>query len=328
MTVSEMTAQVYSILGLPSTGTPDLTAAIVLQYLNEAHNKLARRTKCYRRSTVVSPVMQAKATGTITIDVANVSDGDYVTINGLKYTFKTALTATYQVLIGSSNTETATFLNNALNGVIFNGNCLSGTFPNPFIVSSVSTNVVTLTAIQYGTEANDYTLVKSGTALSVSGAKMTGGVNGYVYSLPVDYLEMDNIRYGNRNLEATSMAMLNDKVYLNNWKNTTAGTPFYWYNYGAGKFGVDRAPDCSSAFYLDIICVPNSTVNVFPVLVSDTSPTNITDEFCMILVYDACVRALGTSIGDTVDGVQLRLQFCTERKESLIGLFMAGMVAW
>lgn len=327
MTVTEMTAEIYRILGMGTTGTAEFDDTLVLLMLKQAHARLAQKSRCYKRRYVISPVIQKQAAGTITIDVANVSDGDYVTINGLKYTFKTALTTTFQVLIGSTNEDTAKNLEYAIGGSTQDGACLTDTYKSPFVTASAAAGVVTLTAILYGTEGNDLTLVKSGTALTVSGAKLTGGVDGRFYSLSSDLFDIDNIYYGSTILEAVPIARI-DNLYGDYWRNNAVGTPYYWFKYGSLKFGVDTPPDGRYPFYIEGFVIPSATSGYAELSAGTDEPVNIPDEYCLILVYDVCVNALGGVIGDTVDGSQLRLTYCSTKLDVLYDSFMGSMISY
>lgn len=130
-----------------------------------------------------TPVNAVAATGKITIAVGQPSDADYVTINGRKYTFKTALSLTptaYEVLIGAQNTDTATNLQAAITfddgagtneGVLYG----TGTVANAYVTASVNTNVVTVTSLIKGVIGNSYTLVKSGANITLSGSVLGTG---------------------------------------------------------------------------------------------------------------------------------------------------------
>ena len=124
----------------------------------------------------------AYATGTITLATAQPTDGDTVTLNGVTFTFKTALVpgAANQVLIGASLTTAAANLAAAIN---------SNIDPNVNEAQAVAaTGVVTLTAVDYGALYNAYTLTKqfatSGNC-TLSGATLTGGVDPTVEGVSV-----------------------------------------------------------------------------------------------------------------------------------------------
>lgn len=185
--------------------------------------------------------------------------------------------------------------------------------------------MITLTAKEYGIEANSFTLAEStaGARITKSGALLTGGVEGRFYTLPADFSEMIELKYGVKTL--TPQQMTSDYYTLE------TGTPWFWFNYGAGRIGMDTPPDGRSAFNAEIVVVPYGTIaagNPFPVLTSTGSdvPINIPDQFCMILVYGACVRAMGSIIADTVDGLNNRLSYCVNEKERLTIKFIESMV--
>ena len=123
-----------------------------------------------------------QATGTITVS-STPADGDTVVVNGTTYTFKTALTPTAgQVLIGGSAAAAAVNLFKALTGGDGAGtNYASGTTLGPstayYSVPS-SSNVITVTYKTTGTGGNAFTLAKTGTAVAVSGATLSGGSAG------------------------------------------------------------------------------------------------------------------------------------------------------
>lgn len=119
---------------------------------------------------VMSQTGGVKATGTVTFSVAAPTDGDKVTVNGLDFTFKTALTgAANEVLAGATFSAAAANFAKAVNDSI-----------DPKVINvsaSAAAGVVTITADDFGTWANAYTLAKTGTNITTSGATLTGGVN-------------------------------------------------------------------------------------------------------------------------------------------------------
>ncbi|HVO43304.1 MAG TPA: hypothetical protein VMT34_11805 [Aggregatilineales bacterium] len=128
----------------------------------------------------------AAASGSIGL-TANPSDGDNFTIGigatNYVYTFKTAIAAVGHVLIGASAAATIANLFAALTGGLGAGvTYYAGTTPLPAatLIAGVPgvTTTITLTAVQTGTAANAYTLAKSGANLTVSGATLSGGING------------------------------------------------------------------------------------------------------------------------------------------------------
>lgn len=131
--------------------------------------------------TSETPVNAVAATQTVTSDNTNVSNNDTVTVNGKSYTFKTSLTpAEGEVLIGGSADASLTNLAHAINGT-------GGTAGTDYQVAAahptvgagtVSSHVITLTALAKGAAGNALTLTKSATHLTVGGATLSGGING------------------------------------------------------------------------------------------------------------------------------------------------------
>lgn len=124
-------------------------------------------------------IQSCKAKGTITLANAVPAAGDTVTVRGVVYTFKAAntLTANTHVLIGATLAATATNLAAVINAYesAWLGNAGQRV---PLVIASADNAVVTITAINEGTAANDYTLAKTfatGANCSVSGAKLAGG---------------------------------------------------------------------------------------------------------------------------------------------------------
>jgi hypothetical protein len=123
-----------------------------------------------------------QATGTITVS-STPADGDTVVVGGTTYTFKTSLTPTAgQVLIGGSASAAAVNLFKALtSGDGAGTNYASGTTVGPstcFYSVPSSSNVITVTYKTTGTGGNAFTLAKTGTAVAVSGATLSGGSAG------------------------------------------------------------------------------------------------------------------------------------------------------
>lgn len=109
-----------------------------------------------------------QASGNITL-TGNPSDGDTVTVNGIVVTFKASSPSGNQVLIGASADDTAVNLNTFLNASVS---------PNIAQASySVASGVVSVLFKQVGTTGNSFTLAKSGSNISISGATLSGGIN-------------------------------------------------------------------------------------------------------------------------------------------------------
>jgi hypothetical protein len=109
-----------------------------------------------------------KATGTITITTQPVAN-DTVTVNGTAFTFKASGTGARDVVIGANAAATAAALNAKL---------ISATGAHSIAGYTVSGAVITVTFDEEGELGNDFTLARTGTGTTVSGAKLTGGVTG------------------------------------------------------------------------------------------------------------------------------------------------------
>jgi hypothetical protein len=128
------------------------------------------------------------ATGSITLSGVPVAD-DTVVVNGQTYKFVTALGAANDVLIGSNAQASAANLNAAINGGSGSGiGYAAGTVANGYVTSKLTSNQLALTSKAKGVAGNAYTLTKTGAAVTVSGATMTGGsASGAVFVLDTDY---------------------------------------------------------------------------------------------------------------------------------------------
>lgn len=108
------------------------------------------------------------ATGTVTFSVSPPINNDSVNIDGTTFTFKTAPDGPNDLAIPGTFTAAATALANAINGNVIAASK---------VVATANAGVVTLTARDYGTAPNAFTLVKTATNIAVSGATLTGGIN-------------------------------------------------------------------------------------------------------------------------------------------------------
>jgi len=121
-----------------------------------------------------------RASGTVTNATAVPSANDTVTIGGRVYTFKSTLSAAYDVLIGATIAATMDNLLKAINGTGIAGtNYFAGTLANPNVYATAgATGVVNVISRYTGTAGNLITLAKSGTNLAVSAATLASGTNG------------------------------------------------------------------------------------------------------------------------------------------------------
>lgn len=130
-------------------------------------------------------VLQLAASATITFDT-NAANSDTVTINGKAYTFQTTLTdVDGNVKIGVDAATTAANLVAAINLAAGAGTTYATSMTAHTTVSATAlSNVVTLTALVASAAGNAYTLTKSSTHLTLSGATFTGGVTGSMAGTP------------------------------------------------------------------------------------------------------------------------------------------------
>lgn len=138
----------------------------------------------------VTPKLPEAADGTITVAVGNAQDGDEITIGGITYTWKTALSedaVPYEVLIGDDNSDAAANLQKAIMaGDTAGTNYSMGTVAHPLVTATVSANVVTVTAKTKGVVGNAiewaFTPATEGTSnvTLAPEAALGGGVDGTV----------------------------------------------------------------------------------------------------------------------------------------------------
>ena len=122
-----------------------------------------------------------RATGTITSDATNVSDGDTVTIGEITYRFKNTLAQAYDVKIGADAATTLDNLKAAINASGTDGSeYYAGTYAHPDVIATTNTNTTQL--IQARTNkafiGNAIVTTENSTHLSWGGATMSGGVDG------------------------------------------------------------------------------------------------------------------------------------------------------
>jgi len=108
------------------------------------------------------------ATGSITFS-AQPAANDTITLNGTVFTFKAAVTSATDILIGA--TLAATLTNAA---AVLNASTVLKVAEASFTATATVLNVV---YDQKGIAGNSYTLAKVGTAATVSGATLAGGVD-------------------------------------------------------------------------------------------------------------------------------------------------------
>lgn len=145
----------------------------------------AQGGKTYTMKTALS---ETKASSTLTSDATAPSDGDTVTVDGITYTFRTALTNTvgapYEVLIGASAAAALDNIKSAVNASAGEGTTYgTGTLAHPTVTAEANANTTQeFTAKRFGTYANGFITVENSTHLAwddttLGGASATPGVN-------------------------------------------------------------------------------------------------------------------------------------------------------
>jgi len=128
------------------------------------------------------------------------TDGDFIIVDGVKYTFKTTLstapTVANEIFIGASAGATATNLKKAINKEAGAGtNYSTPTVAHPTVVATLNTATVTVTYKIAGVVGNAIAVSKTSTAITLGGALLTGGVDGTISpaSAGVWYIDTTNI---------------------------------------------------------------------------------------------------------------------------------------
>jgi hypothetical protein len=128
--------------------------------------------------TIVNNAGGVAATGTIVFSAAN-SVGDTIIINGVTFTAVASGATGNHFNVGSSATTQANLVAQAINAA-------SNSLVNPFLNVNAASGTVTFTATQIvglfplGSAGNLITIAKgvdSGSVMTVSGARLTGGVD-------------------------------------------------------------------------------------------------------------------------------------------------------
>jgi flagellar hook protein FlgE len=127
-------------------------------------------------------VAAAPATGTLTA-AGNASAGDTVTIGGTTYTFVTAFSGPDQVLIGTSEVYTLSYLAAAINGGAGGGTDYStGTTANASVTATSAASTLSLTAISAGSAGDNIATTvgannSAGFGASFGATTLAGGTN-------------------------------------------------------------------------------------------------------------------------------------------------------
>jgi phage tail sheath gpL-like len=141
------------------TGAPKVNLRTLLNFLTAivAGIKQAKSVDIHPNASA-DPVA---ASGTLTISSGSGTVGG--SINGVSIT----------VTWGTSDTATATALAAAINAS-------TNALVQNLVTASAAAGVVTITAVQKGKQGNTMTLAASGTGVTASGARLTGGTGGDV----------------------------------------------------------------------------------------------------------------------------------------------------
>lgn len=124
--------------------------------------------------TAVTPAV--KASGTVSF-AANPADGTTLKVGSVTYRFKSTMAQAEDVKLESALADTVAHLVKVLNGTAAEGtDCYTGTTQQGTVVlAAYSAPVLTITAVDGGTDGNSIALAETGDTMIVSGATLTGG---------------------------------------------------------------------------------------------------------------------------------------------------------
>ena len=323
MTVQEMRLEILRNLALPingtSSGDTDLTDAVILQYLMDAHNQLAEESLCYSRQVIIPTVKSAKKIIVCTISSAPSDDTTFIvgTPSGNKtYTFKTSdLSGTNAVL---SDANYCKNLADAINGYGMGSTCNTDIAALQYFTASYTSTTVTLTGISYDATLNSYGV--SGTCGVTSST--TNGVDGLIYSLPVDVIHIDKITHGGVELKVCDV----DK------ENIYDSVPTGYERYSTNQIIINGYSAQQYPLILHTFVIPDDTINIIPTLaagsLSTNTPYGIPAMYHRILVYIVVARVMTEMFADTIDGAQQRIQSAIAMVNMMTTQFKAGLIAW
>lgn len=126
--------------------------------------------------TFVTALSEAKASNTLTSDATNVDDGDTVTIDGIRYTFRATPVHPYDVDIGGTAAASLDNLKSAINDSGTEGTTYgTGTAAHPTVTAEANADTTQeVTAKRFGTYANGYITLESSAHLSWDAATLGG----------------------------------------------------------------------------------------------------------------------------------------------------------
>ena len=123
------------------------------------------------------------ASGTLTSDATNVSDGETLTIGSITYRFKDTPAQAYDIKIGADAATTLDYVKAAVNATGTDGTeYYAGTLAHPDVIATTNTNTTQLIVARSPIKSLGEAIATTETSahLSWGGATLAGGVNGSV----------------------------------------------------------------------------------------------------------------------------------------------------
>lgn len=260
------------------------------------------------KTITVTTVTVAFATGTLTSDNTNVSNGETVTINGTVYTFKTTLTPTEgEVLIGLTADASLLNLIHAINHTGEPDIEYSCAAANTYVraATSVTAHAFAVTAKVSGTAGNAYTTTETSAHLSWGAATLatgadtitiTGTVADATLTTPFTQITVPDFPTGNKRWSRNGKLSNQAMVLYRNESTGQTGSAIYLTSLSKVAYslvpGLTYAPKITTQ-PSSASCVASSTAATFTVV--DSSETTET----YIWEYEA--KSVGTLTSDNTN---------------------------
>lgn len=130
------------------------------------------------RIAVVPVSASVRATGTLTSNATNVTDGDTVTIGTTVYRFKDTMAAAYDVKRGATAADSLVNLKAAINLTGTVGTTyFAGTLIHPTVTAGANRTTLVVTAKAIGTAGNAIATTETAVTLGFGNTTLTGGTN-------------------------------------------------------------------------------------------------------------------------------------------------------